>query len=85
MLFKDTHFCITSIQQTKVDETFIKISYTYQRQFPFKWDFFVNDMIDNPNMTYFKDTTVIFNLESIDFQDVSVLSVSYTHLTLPTT
>lgn len=73
MLFKDTHFCITSIQQTKVDETFIKISYTYQRQFPFKWDFFVNDMIDNPNMTYFKDTTVIFNLESIDFQDVSVL------------
>lgn len=73
MLFKENHYCITSIQQTKVDETFIKISYTYQRQFPFKWDFFVHDVIDNHRIAYFKDTTAIFNLESIEFKDVSVL------------
>lgn len=73
MLLKYNHYSIATIHQTKVDETFIKISYTYQRQFPFKWDFFVNDIIDNPSVTYFKDTTVIFNLESIDFKDISVL------------
>ncbi len=73
MIINDHHFSIHSFQKTNVDETFLKVSYTFQRQFPFKWDFFVNDIIGNPEVTYVKDTTAIINLETLDFKDLPTL------------
>ncbi len=73
MLYKTNDYYIQTINMTKVDETFVKISYSYQKQFPFYWDFFVNEIISNKKVTYFKDSTAIFNLEDIRFRDLEIL------------
>lgn len=70
MLYTDNNFMIRTIDKTEVDELFIKLSFRFQRQFPFKWDFFVNDILSNQEITYFKDTTIIFNLETFSFNEL---------------
>lgn len=70
MLYTDNDYMIRTIDKTEVDELFIKLSFKFQSQFPFKWDFFVNDILSNPEITYFKDTTIIFNLESFSFEEL---------------
>lgn len=70
MLYAVNDYMIRTIDKTEVDELFIKLSIRFQRQFPFKWDFFVNDILSNQEITYFKDTTVILNLETFSFNEL---------------
>lgn len=70
MLYTENNYMIRTIDKTEIDELFIKLSSKFQKQFPFKWDFFVNDILSNPEITYFKDTTAIFNLETFSFDEL---------------
>lgn len=69
----DKHFSLQTIELSNIDKIFIEQSYKYLQKFPFKWNFFVNKIINNPRIIFFRDTTVILNINLIEFKKLEIV------------
>lgn len=75
MLFKGTSYVIQTIEHTSIDDIFLNRAIFYQRTYPFRWHYFVYDIISKPQMIYTKDSTVILNLNELPFKELQFLFV----------
>ncbi|MCM1259557.1 MAG: hypothetical protein NC182_01270 [Prevotella sp.] len=73
MLFKRTSYIIQTIEHTAIDDIFIKRALFYQQTYPFRWNYFVYDIISKPQMVYTKDSTMILNLNELPFKELQFL------------
>lgn len=73
MLFKRTSYIIQTIEHTDIDDIFLKRALFYQQTYPFRWNYFVYDIIHQPQMVYTKDSTVILNLNDLPFKELQFL------------
>lgn len=73
MYFVDRNFSIQTFDLSKLDNKFIEISYIYSNKFPFKWNFFVNKIIDKKEIFYARDTTSIININEIEFKKIDIV------------
>lgn len=68
MYFTSEKFSIQTFDLNKIDQAFIEQSYNYSNKFPFKWNFFVNKIVGKKNVFFYRDTTVIININEIEFK-----------------
>lgn len=73
MYISNSKYSLKTIKHTKIDKKFIEVSYSYQKRFPGKWEFFANNIIKKPEICYFRDTTSIINVNLIDFNELTNL------------
>lgn len=73
MLFRRTSYIIQTIEHTGIDDIFLKRALFYQQTYPFRWNYFVYDIISRPQMVYTKDSTVILNLNELPFKELQFL------------
>ncbi len=73
MTIIDKNYIITSIEQSPVDEKFLKYSYQYLKKYPFMWRYLVKEIICKKEISYFRDTTGIIHIETIEFNKLSYL------------
>lgn len=66
-------FNINYYDYSIIEEQFIKKTYELGTTYPFKWYEFINKIIGNREVTYFKDTTMIINLLNLDLPQVKIL------------
>lgn len=66
-------FNINYYDYSELDLEFIKKTYEIGTTYPFKWYEFINQIINNPQATYFKDTTMIVNLLVLDKNLIKIL------------
>lgn len=66
-------FNINYYDYSELDLAFIKKTYEIGTTYPFKWYEFINQIINNPQVTYFKDTTMIVNLLTLDNSKIKTL------------
>lgn len=64
---------IQTIEHTSIDDAFLKRALFYQKTYPFRWHYFVFDIISKPQMIYTKDSTVILNLNDLPFKELQFL------------
>ena len=67
------NFTLTTISLTEIDNRFLNISHQYLKKYPFKWNYFVEKIIKNSQIVYFKDSTGIINVNYIDFKKIETL------------
>lgn len=66
-------FNINYYDYSIIEQQFIKKTYEIGTTYPFKWYEFINKIIGNNEVTYFKDTTMIINLLNLDLSQVKIL------------
>lgn len=58
---------------TKLELEFMKKTYELGMTYPFKWYEFINKIIGNRKITYFKDTTMIITIIDLEISKIKVL------------
>lgn len=65
-------FSVNYFEQTHHDNLFYYKTYQLAKTFPLKWYEFINKVVGNNQITYFKDTTMIINLIDLDLSLVKI-------------
>lgn len=67
------HYRINFYEYDKIEEAFLIQINKIINQYPFKWHLFFYEIMQKKAITYFKDTTVIINLYSLNNKQVTIL------------
>lgn len=65
LFISGTNYVIRWIEPSTIDLDFINKSVLIKEKYPFKWYFFVNKIISDKRICYFKDTTGIIQIKLI--------------------
>lgn len=68
-----SNYNINFYQYDEIEESFLKHINLLSNKFPFKWEIFINDIISEKSLCYFKDTSMIVNLYLLKKEKVEVL------------
>lgn len=73
MLLYDEYYRIDSLDLNDLDKMFINISYDYYSRYPLKWIKFIDNIVSNINITFFRDTTAIIQISKLSIDEIDTL------------
>ena len=68
----NNNYSVNYFEQTSLDKKFYEKTYQLSKRFPLKWYEFINKVLGNDKITYFKDTTMIINLIDLELSIVKI-------------
>jgi len=71
----NTKYNIKFYQYDKIEESYFETINLLINKFPFKWEKFINSIIDNKKYCYIKDTSLIINLYLLEKEDVEMVFI----------
>lgn len=70
---KSDNYHINYYDYTNLDWEFMSLTNKLVKTYPFKWYTFMKKIINEPKITYFKDTTMIVSLLHLEFSQIKIL------------
>lgn len=71
--FSTNKYQIIYYTHTKFDYLFYHKTYELGMKYPYKWYDFIHNIMNNPKVTYYKDTTLIITLIDLEIYQVKIL------------
>ncbi len=73
MLSINKEYCLEQTLLTNIDYRFIKISDEFSNTFPIKWNKYIDNIITNQSITFFRDTSAIIQITNLNLNEVEFL------------